>query len=173
MESPRRKNIRLRDYDYAQAGVYFITICIKNKCPLLWDVPVGTINYCPPLSRYGQIVDNAINSIHKIYPSVKIDKYVIMPNHIHMLMSLSVNDGRAMPAPTEIKPCRGDQWSPVLKIGSIIQQLKGYASRQAGFTLWQKGYYDHVIRNEQDYLARWKYIDDNPLKWQDDELFQG
>ena len=107
MELPRRKNIRLRDYDYAEAGVYFITICTKNKCPLLWDVSVGTINYCPPLSRYGQIVDNAINNIHKIYPSVEIDKYVIMPNHIHMLMSLSVNDGRAKPAPTEIKPCRG------------------------------------------------------------------
>jgi hypothetical protein len=67
---------------------------------------------------------------------------------------------------------RGDQWSPVLKIGSIIQQMKGYASRQVGFTLWQKGFYDYVIRNEQDYLARWKYIDENPLKWQDDELFQ-
>jgi len=172
MDLPRRKNIRLSDYNYAQAGAYFITICTKNKCSLLWDFPVGATSEYPALSRYGQIVDNAINNIHKIYTSVEIDKYVIMPNHVHMIIRLSDNDGRALPAPTEKQSIIGKRLPPFPRIGNIIQQTKGYTSKQIGFPIWQKGFYDHIIRNEQDYLTRWKYIDENPLKWQDDELFQ-
>ncbi len=157
MELPIRKNIRLRDYDYSQGGVYFITICTKNKTSILWDINVGTTIGRPPLSRNGQIIDNAINSISAIYPSVEIDKYVIMPNHLHMLISLSDNGELALQAP---------------KIGRIIQHLKGFVSKRIGYSVWQSRYYDHIIRDEKDYLSRWKYIDENPLKWEDDELFE-
>ena len=155
MDLPIRKNIRLRDYDYSQGGVYFITICTKNKSPILWDINVGTTNGRPPISRNGQIVDNAINNISAVYPSAEIDKYVIMPNHVHMLISLSDNDGQTLQSP---------------KIGRVIQHLKGYVRKQIGYMIWQTRFYDHIIRDEKDYLARWKYIDENPLKWQDDEL---
>jgi REP element-mobilizing transposase RayT len=118
LELPIRKNIRLRDYDYSQGGVYFITICTKNKTSILWDINVGTTIGRPPLSRNGQIIDNAINSISAIYP------------------------------------------------------LKGFVSKRIGYSVWQSRYYDHIIRDEKDYLSRWKYIDENPLKWEDDELFE-
>lgn len=157
MDLPIRKNIRLRDYDYSQGGVYFITICTKNKGSILWDTNVGTTIGRPPLSRNGQAIDSAINNIHTVYPSVAIDKYVIMPNHVHILISLIDNEGEKLAAP---------------KIGRIIQHLKGFASKRIGSLIWQTGYYDHIIRDDKDYLARWKYIDENPLKWQDDELFE-
>ncbi|MDD4923905.1 MAG: hypothetical protein PHF74_03615 [Dehalococcoidales bacterium] len=156
MDLPIRKKLRLRDYDYSQGGVYFITICTKNKNPILWDSSVGTTIGRPPLSRIGQVIDSAINNIHTVYPTVEIDKYVIMPNHVHMLISLSDNDGRILQVP---------------KIGRVIQHLKGFASKRIGYSIWQSRYYDHIIRDEKDYLARWKYIDENPLKWEDDELF--
>jgi REP element-mobilizing transposase RayT len=79
-----------------------------------------------------------------------------MPNHVHMLIRLSANDERTLNKP---------------RIGRIIQHFKGYASKRVGFPIWQTGFYDHVIRDEKDYLSRWKYIDENPLKWQEDELF--
>ncbi len=157
MDLPIRKNIRLRDYDYSKGGVYFITICTKNKNPNLWDINVGTTIGRPPLSGNGQVIDDTINSINTFYPSVGIDKYVIMPNHVHMLISLSDNDGQTLQTP---------------KIGRIIQHLKGFASKRIGYPVWQSRYYDHIIRDEKDYLLRWKYIDENPLKWEDDELFE-
>jgi len=140
--------------------------------PHIFTIPVGATSGRPPLSNYGQIIDDAINNIPTIYPNTAIDKYVIMPNHVHMLISLYNNDGRAMPAPTEQQSFMDEQQSPVPKIGRVIQQLKGYISKQIGSAIWQKGFYDHVIRDEQDYMVRWEYIDENPLKWQDDELFQ-
>jgi REP element-mobilizing transposase RayT len=157
LDLPIRKNIRLRDYDYSQGGVYFITICTKNKNPILWDSNVGTTIGRPPLSIQGQIVDNAVNGIQTIYPSAEIDKYVIMPNHVHLLIRLFDNDWQA---------------TTVTKISMIIQNFKGYVCKQIGAKIWQARFYDHIIRNEQDYLACWKYIDENPLKWQDDELFE-
>ena len=156
MELPIRKNTRLKDYDYTQDGIYFITICTKNKEPLFWEIPVGTTIGRPPLSGNGQIIDYAITNIHNFYPSAEVDKYVIMPNHVHMLIRLSANDERTLNKP---------------RIGWIIQHFKGYASKRVGFPIWQTGFYDHVIRDEKDYLSRWIYIDENPLKWQEDELF--
>ncbi len=157
MDLPIRKNIRLRDYDYSRSGVYFITVCTENKTPILWDINVGTTNGRPPLSAKGEIVDNAINNIHTIYPSVEIDKYVIMPNHVHLLISISNNEEVILPSP---------------KINTVIQHLKGFASKRIGSSIWQARYYDHVIRDDKDYLTRWNYIDKNPCKWEDDELFE-
>ena len=150
---PKRKPIRLKDYDYSSVGSYHITICTKDKRFLFWN-NVGATCGRPQteysLSEYGKIVDNEIRKLSTIYKAVLIDKYVIMPNHIHMIVSiLSDEFGRPQVAPT---------------ISRIIQQFKGSVTKQIGFSVWQKGYNDHIIRGRQDYDETWQYIDENPLK---------
>ena len=117
---------------------------------------VGTAIGRPLLSQYGLITQNAIQKLGEIYPSAHVDKYVIMPNHIHLIVMLSGDGGRPMAVPT---------------ISGIINQLKGYVSKQVGFSMWQSRFHEHIIRNEQDYLAIWEYIDANPFEWADDEYF--
>ncbi len=155
---PRRKNIRLQNYDYSQAGYYFVTICTKNKKNLFWET--GSTCNCSlqklPLSDIGKIIDLEINKINSIYANVEINKYVIMPNHIHMIIILCAISGRAKLAPT---------------ISRIVQQFKGSISKLVGFSLWQKSFYDRIIRNDHEYQEIWNYIETNPLKWEEDEYY--
>ncbi len=159
MKLPKRKPNRLEGYDYNSTGAYFITICTKNRKEMFWD-NVGASIARPQeikLSKYGKMVDDAINNISAQYPAVSVDKYVIMPNHIHLLLRICCdNNGRPMVAPT---------------VSNVIQQTKGYVTKQIGLPIWQKSFHDHIIRNENDYRETWEYIDQNPLKWEDDELF--
>ncbi len=108
------------------------------------------------LTEIGIIVDNAIQNIPDIYPSVVVEEYVIMPNHIHIILRIRADKyGRPMAAPT---------------ISRVINQLKGYVSKQVGYPIWQKLFYDHVIRNKKDYDRCVKYIYENPTGWFYDEL---
>lgn len=151
---PKRKHNRLNGYDYSSAGSYHITICTKDKKKVFWNnvgATCGRPQYEYTLSAYGKIVDNEIKKIPDVYPAIKIDKYVVMPNHIHMIISvLSDEFGRPQVAPT---------------IPRVIKQFKGSITKQIGFSVWQKGYNDHIIRGQQDYDETWQYIDENPLKW--------
>ena len=162
MDYPKRKSIRLKGYDYSQNGYYFITICVQNMKNILCRG-----EHCSPennhqfeLSDIGILVDTAIRNIPKYYANVEIEKYVIMPNHLHMILVLQSNEsGRTMFDPT----------APT--IGRIIKQMKGYITKQIGYSIWQKSYYDHIIRNESEYQKIWQYIDTNPLKWELDKYY--
>jgi putative transposase len=161
MDLPIRKNIRLKDYDYSQNGAYFITICTNKRHEMLGKICRG--DYQSPasgakisLSEYGLIAEKSINKIVDCYLYVFVDKYVVMPNHIHIILLVQngiAKDGRLIIAPT---------------ISTVIQQLKRYVSKQIGFSIWQKSFHDHIIRNEEEYLKICEYIDTNPQKWQDD-----
>lgn len=154
-ELPKRKPNRLKDYDYSKNGMYFITICTDNKKCLLSNV-VGADTIRPnstQLTKCGKIVKEAIENIPTIYPNCFVDKYVIMPNHIHLILSLNNSSGRIISAPT------------------IIGQLKRYVSKTVGFSIWQKGFYDHIIRNDEDYITKAQYIENNPAKWQEDKYY--
>ena len=102
-------------------------------------------------------IDNSRQSIEDIpryYSAVSVDRFVIMPNHIHLLLQIHTDaDGRSMIAPT---------------ISTVVRLMKGAASKRAGFPLWQKGFYDHVVRSQRDYLDIWNYIEGNPGKWEED-----
>ncbi len=158
MELQKRKPNRLRHYDYSQNGAYFITICTDNKKPILSHITVGTSIARPQvqLTKIGIAANQGIKNIEKHYKNVFVDHYVIMPNHIHLIIRLDYPSGRAMLVPT---------------VSRIIQQFKGYVSKLVGLPIWQKSYYDHIIRDEYDYFIKWQYIDDNPAKWADDELY--
>lgn len=151
-EFPRRKKNRLQNFDYSSCETYFITICTKDKQNLFGTIvgaPIGRPN-CH-LSKYGNIVEEAIKNTEKIYTNICLEKYVIMPDHIHLLLTiLPDGNGRPMGAPT---------------IPTVINQLKGYVTKRIGFSVWQKLYYDHIIRDENDFCNKWQYIDDNPRVW--------
>ena len=149
---PKRKPNRLSGFDYSSCNTYFLTLCTKNKEKLFGDIvgaPIGR-PYCK-LSDYGKIVDEAINNIEKKYDAIRLDKYVVMPDHVHLLVTiLPVKSGRPMGAPT---------------VSNIVNQLKGYVTKRAGFSVWQKLYYDHIIRDEEDFNVKWEYIKNNPAVW--------
>lgn len=161
MDYPNRKPMRLKDYDYSQNGAYFITICTKDRQPLLWENVYMNTEYVGAdiirpndvkLNEYGKIVETAILSISKYYPNCNVDKYVIMPEHIHIILMLNeCKNGRMVSAPTK-------------SIKTIIGQMKRWVSKEIGVSIWQKSYYDHIIRDENDYLTKWRYIENNPLK---------
>ncbi len=159
MELPIRKQNRLTEYDYSTPNAYFITICADKRKNLFWT-DTGTIIDCPenvPLTNLGAIVRQSIEDIPIHYPVISVDHYVIMPNHVHLLLQIhSDSDGRSMIAPT---------------ISTVVRLMKGAVSKQAGFPIWQKGFYDHVIRNDMDYQEIWNYIEGNPGKWTEDRLY--
>ena len=156
MELPKRKPNRLRKYDYSTPGAYFLTICTAGGKCIFWERVGATIGrpQKPPLSQYGRIVDEAIREIPLHYPAVSVDHYIVMPNHIHLLLQIHTDkDGRPMVAPTASR---------------IVQQLKGAITKRIGHSVWQKLFHDYVIRGEQDYLKIWTYIDNNPARWAED-----
>lgn len=154
MNFKTRKPNRLKNYDYSQNGVYFITVCVKNRNPILSYIPVGA--NCVRLSKIGKVVEEEINNISKIYANVTVENYVIMPNHIHLLVFIDRFSGRTQFAPT---------------IYRIIKQFKGVITKRLGKSIWQKGFYDHIIRDEYDFQIRWQYIEDNPYRWCEDYMF--
>ncbi len=147
MEYPKRKRVRLKEFDYSQDGAYFITICTRFRQPILWDARAACSR--PRFSQIGIISNNEINRISDIYENVTIDNHVIMPNHIHMIIVL-----------------QGDRHTKAPAISRIIQQFKGKITKQTGHPIWQKSFYEHIIRNEEDYLEICNYIDNNPIKWE-------
>ncbi|MBE5784485.1 MAG: hypothetical protein E7330_01665 [Clostridiales bacterium] len=173
MELPKRKHNRLRKYDYSTPNAYFITICTKERKNLFWMNTRETID-CPenvPLTELGASVKEIIYDIPGYYPTITVDHAVIMPNHIHLLLRINTEQGgRPMAAPTGAAETRGRPMAAPT-ISTVINQVKGAISKKAGFSVWQKGFYDHVIRGKRDYLDVWNYIEKNPGKWAEDKLF--
>lgn len=153
MERPSRKRSRLENWDYSTPGYYFITVCTKERIPYLRRGAQCAPDPLPPLTAAGIAAERALLEIPLHYPSVRIDKYVIMPNHVHMILVLTSQGGRTLCAPT---------------VSRVIKQFKGVVTKRAGLPLWQKSFHDHIIRSEADYLRIWQYMDTNPLKWREE-----
>ena len=147
----KRKRNRLENYSYSSCGAYFLTICTVERRNYFWENVGATIGRPSgiKLSTYGEIVDDAINNIPKIYPAILVDRYIIMPDHIHILLQIKEKEnGRPMVAPT---------------VSRVVQQMKGHVTKQIGKSIWQKLFFDHIIRDSQDYEKHLKYICENPF----------
>ena len=176
MERKERKGVRLHTYDYSQNGVYFVTLCAKDRKKLFGEIvgdgalDVPTIR----LSAVGEVIDKYIKSTHRI-PGVTVEKYVIMPNHLHLLIGIHRDDGTSR-APSPTDDCTPPACNPSVAphnqlLPHTIATLKRFVHRDVGYTVFQRSYYDHVVRGEQDYREIWEYIDQNPQKWQQDRFF--
>jgi REP element-mobilizing transposase RayT len=161
MDLPKRKTTRLKNYDYNQNGAYFITICTKGKqknlCNIVGTgVPDGPIT---ELKQCGIIANKYIENMRNFYSYISIEKYVIMPNHIHFILNIhNVNESgpSGTPVPTNSY------------IAKFISTYKRFCNKEIGENIWQYRSYDHIIRDYDDYLKIWNYIDTNPAKWQED-----
>lgn len=154
MSLPVRKRNRLKAFDYSTQAAYFITIQAKDRKNIFWEnaedkvVDKAQIR----LSVVGRIVEKAIRMIGERYTWAIAEKFVIMPNHVHILLRLEKSD---------------EDWK-ICSVSTVIQQMKGYATKSAGFSLWQKSFHDHVVRGERDYLKIMEYIENNPIRWKED-----
>lgn len=176
-----RKSIRIKNYDYSTPGVYFITICIKGR-----ENKLGTIqNKKMHPNKYAEIVENCITKIPQIYNKIEIDKYIIMPNHVHMIIIINNTEQRHTYNPKTISYSDNVKIRSKMLIPKIIQQLKTvtiklvneYDEQCEGQGLhnmqplrWQRNYYEHIIRNEKEYYNICQYIENNPANWEEDCL---
>lgn len=162
---PQRKHTRLKHFDYSSCGAYFITICTHNRQCILSRINVGgdvpDAPQCVDLLPFGVIADRYIQQLNEFYDEITIDQYVIMPNHIHILLIVSYNGASGTSHPTK-------QHSIVSK---FVSTFKRFCNKEYGNNIWQTSFYDHIIRNKEDYQEIVKYIYQNPMQWYFDELY--
>ncbi|MBC7260082.1 MAG: transposase [Chloroflexi bacterium] len=165
-----RRAIRLRGWDYRDAGAYFVTICTHGGQPLFGDVADGTMR----LNEYGEIVAACWRDLPRHHPHVELDAFVVMPNHVHGIIVIrgdACGRGDACVAPTADGP-RG----PIPQsLGAIIGSFKSACTRRInemrgtpGAPVWQRNYYDRIIRNDREWNAIREYIQNNPITWERD-----
>ncbi|MCR5111018.1 MAG: hypothetical protein K6B38_08940 [Ruminococcus sp.] len=183
MEKHYRKLNRLKNYDYSSNGLYFVTFCTKNRVhylsEIIYDDPFDEFSHeynvvkftenqivgdgvldVPHVKHtdFGKIVNDQINEINKTYNDINIMKYVIMPDHVHMIIYLfddkNVLGGTSRtPSPTNAR------------IPALISTLKRFVNKKIGYNIWQRSFHDHIIRSEREFLEICGYIDNNPINW--------
>lgn len=169
-ERPVRRANRLEGYDYSRNGAYFITICSREKQKLFGRVVGGGVLDAPQtlLTPFGKIVAEQLAAMNGFYSGVEVGPAVIMPNHIHFILFVGQGDGASGTPP----PTTGKAKAPAnAVVPRFISTLKRYTNRRAGCNLWQRSYYDHIIRDEGDYLAIAGYIQNNPARWREDRFY--
>lgn len=167
-ELQKRKPNRLKNFDYSTNGAYFITICTKDKKCILGKIVGDGVLDVPKiyLSDYGNIVNDRIAEMNKTYENMLVEKYIVMPNHIHLLIYIDNNVKNNIGTSRTPSPTNAT-------IPSFVSTLKRLTNKQIGESIWQRSYYDHIIRNEKDYLNIWEYIENNTLKWCEDKYYKG
>ncbi len=184
-EIHKRRSIRLKDFDYGQEGLYFITICCQNREHLFGEIVEGEMQ----LNDIGRVAEQCWNAIPKHFENVSLHSFVIMPNHVHGIIEIITNVGAK-----HFSPENNEHWakhfsfendehwskdiSPLPKgtsktIGSIVRGFKIGVTKWARqntdiYQVWQRNYHEHIIRNENSYYRISEYIENNPKKWEDD-----
>ena len=192
-EFHERKSNRLKTFDYSASAAYFLTICTSERRKVLSEIILdidhsiqclnvvqsvgddvlgvpktnklksplvpGNVNLLP----YGEIANKYIIQLNDFYESIHVDAYVIMPNHIHILLWIGKNGTPKTSSPTR-------QTSTV---SHFVSTFKRFCNKEYGTNIWQRGFYDHIIRCSEDYEETKKYIYENPINWYYDELYSG
>ena len=166
-----RKPLRLSGFDYTQCGAYFVTICTRDRAYLFGDV----INGQMILNEMGRLVMAAWDDLACHYPFMTLDAFVVMPNHVHGIVWIEVEATLTVSLPVigeALKPS-----APNRSLTEIIRAFKSFSARRInemrqtpGCPVWQRGYHDHIIRNDSDLTRIREYIAHNPAQWAlDDE----
>jgi len=163
-----RRSIRLPGYDYTQPGAYFVTTCTHDGEPLFGEVIDGIMQP----NRFGCILQVCWSNLPRHYPHVVLDEFVVMPTHAHMIIVLAGDPAPVAPS-TECTPT-GDQVPAPTRHGlpEVVRAFKTFSAqrintlrRRPGVPVWQRNYYEHIVRNDRALKAIRKYIRDNPLRW--------
>jgi len=165
----QRKSIRLAGYDYRTPGAYFITVCSHKREYLFGEVLNGVMN----INEYGQIVQSTWDDLIHHNFGIELGEFVVMPNHIHGVIIINdVVGAGSEPAPTDP--------APTPPLSEIVRQFKTFSARRMnilrntpGVPIWQRNYWEHIIRSEVSYARICDYIVNNPLWWDEDDLFNG
>jgi len=192
-EIHHRKSIRLRGYDYSAPCRYFVTICAQEKACLFGGIASGQIE----LNNYGRIVENVWKELPLQFPLVELDRFVVMPNHFHAIAVIvdprakrvgagfprpdseqsETGVGAGFPRPMSQVLNRGGENPPLRALGDVIRWFKYESTKRinelrgmAGWRIWQRNYYEHIILSDQSYRKIREYIADNPKNWVKDKL---
>ena len=162
-ELPKRKNIRLQGFDYNSNGAYFLTICTLNRNQILSQI-VGTGVPDGPavkLLPYGEIAEKYIHKLNEFYDNISVESYIIMPDHIHMILSIRTdNPYNSGPSGTLVRTVQNSV------VSRFLSTFKRFCNKEYGENIWQRGSFDHIIRDQEDYEKHLKYIYENPIRWQ-------
>ena len=167
-EKHHRRSIRLHGYDYSQAGAYFVTICTKNRASLFGSVADGEIQ----LNKAGQIAKRAWEKLPARFPSARLDAFIVMPNHLHAIIIV----GAQFIAPTANTSNESGKGA-INRAPTLGEMVRAYKAASAAMirraaapdVAWQRNYYEHVIRDEDELARIRRYIEDNPRMWETDE----
>jgi putative transposase len=179
-----RKSIRLKGYDYSQVGLYYITICVQNMACLFGNIIHGEMILCDA----GHMVENEWLKMPERFPNVHLHEYVIMPNHFHAIMEIAVG-ATLVVAPNDVV-APNETWQPQgiaptgtpKTVGDMVGAYQSIVTveyirgvNQLGWPrfngkLWQRNYWEHIIRNEKSYQRISEYIKNNPKNWKDDKF---
>jgi REP element-mobilizing transposase RayT len=161
----KRKLSRLYSFNYSDQGFYFVTICVKNRIECLGEVKDGTMI----LNDFGNIVNKCWLDLPNHYSNCKLDEFNIMPNHVHGIIEIreDITVGNA-----HVRSLQDDRTKMLLS--KFIQGFKAAVTKEINKSQdkilfqWQKSFYDHIIRDENDFYRIKKYIQENPIRWQVD-----
>lgn len=166
-ERHHRRSIRIPGFNYAAAGWFFVTVCTHERKSILSLIENNAVN----VTAFGHLTEMCWAEIPRHFPNVQVDEFVVMPNHVHGIIVIDIEQGTACRAPTAEVFGR-----PVTaSLSTIIRSFKSAASKQInevretpGSPVWQRGFYERVIRNERELIRFRNYIDGNPSRWADD-----
>ena len=176
---PQRKAMRAKYFDYSSTGAYFLTICTKDKKHILSRI-VGTGVLDRPqkgvldrpgngvldrpqteLLQGGKIAEKYIKQLDGFYGNVTVNEYVIMPNHIHLIVSIERDGPSGTPVPTLLNST----------VSKFVSTLKRFVNKEVGENIFQRSFYDRIVRNNDEYMEICNYIRLNPDNWENDELY--
>jgi putative transposase len=178
----QRQSIRLKEYDYTQPGAYFVTSVTRQRACLFGDIHNGTM----VLNAFGQIADECWRAIPEHFPAVELGAYVIMPNHVHGIIIINAvgvteSVGTTHAEPVGARQADNGTGAALLRpnvqpgsLGAIVRSYKSAVSyrihKEHNATgIWQRNYYEHIIRTDADLQRITDYINANPLRWNDDD----
>ena len=164
-ERRHRRSIRFQYYDYALSGAYFITIVTQNRKCLFGHIVAGEFRS----NNRGQIVQDEWEKSAQIRKEIELDAFVVMPNHVHGIVVISATAGRATGrSPLQSGPSRRSLGAFVGGFKAVVTKRINTSRGFSGISVWQRNYFEHIIRNEDSLNSIRRYILDNPLRWEFD-----
>lgn len=166
-----RRSIRLPNFDYTQSGAYFITLVTQNRVHFFGEIENNNIRH----NLTGQCVNSILQSLPLHFPII-LNKWVVMPNHIHVLLTIQNGHKPTVDDPVVMESSK-PSGTQAHSLAAIVQNFKSISTRHihsAGNffneSIWQRNYYEHVIRDQNDFDRIMEYIENNPANWENDEL---